>query len=144
MTSEVLSPDREKFVNRVRESLQNAEKYAARYRTTNTRLIVLATILSAAATVITGATAANGPLLLEGIPGWRLACTAGAILGFITTVSVGISQQLNLSDKALNGNQCASRLRFLDLALDTRARDWEDLVKEYEDIIRAYPEPIRG
>lgn len=143
-----MAPDSNKgrvhLKERVQEGLEKAEKYTQRHERLNSWLIIAGIVLSALATIITGTTAASGPVVLEGIPGWRLACAAGAGLGFATTVSIGLVQQLQLNEKASKGNLLASRLQFLDLAIDTGVRDLKDLLREYEEIARSYPEAIRG
>jgi hypothetical protein len=134
--------DRELFAGRVKESLERARQYAGRLRKLNTRLLIASVIASAAATLVAGVTAATGPIVGEGIPGWRLACIAAAGFGFVSTLSVGAHQQLGLSDKLADGHQCVARLKFLDLAMATGSRDWDEITKEYESILTAYPEVI--
>lgn len=88
-------------------------------------------------------TAAQGPIIGEGPPGWRISCIIAAVFGFATTVCVGLNQQLKLSDRLSKGNECAGRLRALDVAVATDSRDWDEVATEYQEIVRLYPEPIR-
>jgi hypothetical protein len=39
-------------------------------------------------------------------------------------------------------DQCVARLTFLDLAIDTGSRDWDQITKEYEAIVTSYPEVV--
>jgi hypothetical protein len=68
-----------------------------------------------------------------------MACIAGAIFGFATTVSVGLNQQLKLGERLSEANQCLGRLKFLDVAIDTGSRTWAEISEEYEEILRTYP-----
>lgn len=127
----------------VKESLQKADHYCAHLRRTNSRLLVFSVFSSGASTLVTGVTAAGGPVVGEGVPGWRLACIVGALFGFATTVSTSLNAQLKYSERLSEGNQCAARLRLLNTALATGRRTWEEAAKEYDDILKAYPEPLR-
>lgn len=133
---------RDLFVGRVRDSLERARGNAERLRKMNTRLLIAGVVTSAAATLVTGVTAATGPVVGEGIPGWRLACIVAAGFGFVSTLSVGVHQQLGLSDKLADGHQCVARLKFLDLAIATGSGDWDEITKEYESILTAYPDVV--
>jgi hypothetical protein len=134
--------DRDLFARRVKDSLVRARRYAERLRKINTRLLIAGVVTSAAATLVAGLTAATGPLVGEGIPGWRLACIVAAGFGFVSTLAVGVHQQLGVSDRLANGHQCLARLTFLDLAIDTGSRDWDDITKEYEAIVTSFPEVV--
>jgi len=130
------------LARRVRESLEKAEKHASRLKRMNTRLLILGVVNSGVSTLITGTTAANGPVVGEGVPGWRLACIAGAIFGFVTTVSVGLNQQLNFGERLSTANECLGRLRFLDVAIETESRSWDEIAKEYAKIVKEYPNVV--
>jgi hypothetical protein len=137
-----MQPDRKAFEQRLRQSLKQAKVYVSRFEKANTRMLVLGTVSSSAAALVTGLTAAAGPVVGEGIPGWRLACIVGAGLAFASSVFVGLNQQLRISDRLSMGNQCVGRLRFLDLAVDTGSRDWDEITKEYESIVTTYPQVL--
>jgi hypothetical protein len=137
-----MTTERAVFSNRVKQSLERARREVSRLRKVNTRLLVAGVIASAAATLVAGLTAASGPIVGEGIPGWRLACIVAAGFGFVSTLSVGVHQQLGLSDRLADGNQCVARLTFLDLAIDTGSRGWDEITEEYEAILTSYPEVI--
>jgi hypothetical protein len=138
----MMPPEREVLAQRVRGSLKRAEEYVARLEKANTRMLVLGVVSSSAAALVTGVTAAAGPLVGEGIPGWRLACIAGAVLAFASSLFVGLNQQLQIGDRLSEGNECTGRLRFLDLAIDTGSRGWDEITKEYEAIVTAYPKVL--
>jgi hypothetical protein len=133
--------DREKILTQhVRNSLAKAEADVNGLSRRNTRMIITGLSSSAAATLVAGVTAASGPVVGTGIPGWRLACSVAAILAFIATVATGVQQQLKYEERLVNGNQCVGRLRALDVALTTGSRSLDDIGSEYEDIARSYPE----
>jgi hypothetical protein len=134
--------DRDLFARRVKDSLLRARAYAERLRKINARLLIAGVVTSAAATLVAGLTAATGPLVGEGIPGWRMACIVAAGFGFVSTLAVGLHQQLGLSERLANGHQCVARLAFLDLAIDTGSRDWDEIAKEYEAVVTSYPEVV--
>ena len=138
--SQELEQNQDALARRVRQSLKKAEQYASRVRTRNTRLLVLGVFNSGVSTLVTGVTAALGPVVGDGIPGWRLACAVGAVFGFATTVSVGLNQQLKLGERLSEANQCLGRLKFLDVAMETGSRSWTEISEEYEEILRTYPD----
>lgn len=127
------------LARRIRQSLEKVEQHASRLKGTNTRLLVFGVFNSGVSTLVTGVTAAGGPVVGEGIPGWRMACIVGAVFGFATTVSVGLNQQLKLGERLSEANQCLGRLKFLDVAMDTGSRTWTEISEEYEEILRTYP-----
>jgi len=95
---------------------------------------------SAIATLVAGITSAAGPVIGSGIEGWRAACIAAAVLSFASTLITGISQQLRLGDRLLEGSQCAAKLKALDIGITVGSRPWEDVTREYEEIAISYPE----
>ena len=135
--------NREAFARRVNESLRKAEDYASRLQQTSTRLLASSIASSAATTLVTAVTAAQGPIVGEGPTGWRISCIVAAIFGFATTLLVGLNQQLKISDRLTQGNECAGRLKALDVAIATGSRSWDEITKEYEQVMRTYPEPVR-
>jgi hypothetical protein len=122
--------------------LSKAEAYASRLQTINTRLLVAGLLNSAGATLVAGVTAAGGPIVGEGIPGWRLACIVAAVLGFVSTVTIGLSQQLKISERLANGQECLGKLRRLDLSIATGSRNWDEITEEYQSIVATYPDVI--
>jgi hypothetical protein len=134
--------DREALVQRVKASLQKAEGAVSSLRTTSTRLIVAGVVSSAAATLVAGITAANGPVVGDGIEGWRAACLVAALFAFVSTISTGVNQQLKFNDRLAEGTQCVGQLRSLELAVATGSRNWAETVQEYEEIAKSYPEFI--
>ena len=134
--------DRESYTRRVKSSLNKAEAYASRLQTMNTRLLVVGLINSAGATLVAGVTAAGGPVVGEGIPGWRVACIVAAVLGFVSTVTIGLSQQLKISERLAEGKECLGKLRRIDLSIATGSRDWHEITDEYQSIVANYPDVI--
>jgi ABC-type uncharacterized transport system substrate-binding protein len=134
--------NRDALTQSVKKSLKKAEEIISGRKKTNTGLLVAAMTTSAASTLVAGITAAQGPVIGTGIEGWRVACIIAAVFGFASTVSTGLSQQLKVNDRVAEGNQCASKLRSLDVGITTGSRNWEEIVKEYEEIAKSYPEFI--
>jgi hypothetical protein len=138
MTGEPVQ-DREALTQSVKASLRKAEARTAGLQKANTRLLVAGIVSSTATTLVAVITAAQGPIVGEGVEGWRLACIVAAVFGFASTVCTGLTQQLKISDRLSEGNQCLGKLRALDVAITTGSRSWEEIVKEYEEIARACP-----
>ena len=126
--------DRTALAQRVKASLQKAEGIVSGLRKANARLLITGMASSAASTLVAGITAAQGPVVGEGIEGWRVACIVAAVFGFVSTVSTGLTQQLKISDRLSKGTQCVGRLKSLDIVIATGSRAWEEIVKEYEEI----------
>jgi hypothetical protein len=132
--------NRDKAIEQIRNSLRTVEQRAARLRRTHSTLLLTSMFSSALATLIAGVTAARGPVVGTGIPGWRLACGLAAVFGFVTTVSAGLSQQLRLGDQLSTHAQLLGRLRFLDVAVALGTRSLEDVSAEYAEIVKEAPE----
>lgn len=128
------------FAQMVKASLHRAEERASGLRQTNTRLLVASIVSSAATAVVAGGTSVMGPVVGQGIPGWRLACTVAAILAFTSTVCTALTQQMRIGERLTEGNQCVGRLRSLDLAIVAGGHSWEEVTEEYADIAKTYPE----
>jgi len=125
---------------KLRSSLEQAGNFVRKRKKLNTALVVSSVISSAAATLIAGLTAAQGPVVGTGTEGWRMACTAAAVFGFSATVSSGISQQLKVNEKLVLGTQCLKQLQTLDIGLSTGSKDIDEAAQEYRDIVHTYPE----
>ncbi len=128
------------FYNHVQSSLAKAQKAAVGFRRLNTTLVFTSLFSSALGTLITGLTVANGPLFGSGVDGWKVSCILGAVLGFLTTLSVGVSQQMQVSERLASSQSCTGRLRALDLILTTQSKPWEAVVQDYEAVLRDYPD----
>jgi hypothetical protein len=131
------------LASRVGDNLHKAERYVGRLRQTNTTLVVTSLLSSGATTLLTGATAAGGPAVGIGVGGWQLACVIAAGLGFVTTVCVGLNQQMQFADRLAKGLECLGRLKALDIAVVSGLRDDKELVAELEIILKVFPEPLR-
>jgi hypothetical protein len=138
-----INPSWENFTLRIKNSLEYAERQAANLRKTETRLQVITLVSSAAATLVAGVTAAQGPLVGEGDQGWRLACIAAAVFAFVCTVSTGLNQQLRINDRLAENIQCVGRLKSLDVAIVTGSRTRDEVKKDYEEVARTFPELIK-
>jgi hypothetical protein len=126
----------------VKASLKKTEKLVSDHRKTNTGLLIASMTFSAGSTLIAGITSAAGPVIGTGIEGWRMACIAAAVLGFISTISTGISQQLKINDQLLEGTQCLGKLRSLDTSITIGSRPRNEILSEYEELSRSYPKFI--
>ena len=135
--------NRQAFADKVRESVRHVESQASRLRAIYTRLLVFSVVNTAATTLVTGFTAAQGPFIGEGPTGWRVSCIIAAVLGFAATLSIGLNQQLRLSERLSEANLSLGRLRYLDVAIATGTREWDHITQEYQDILRLYPEALR-
>lgn len=140
--SEEPTLDRNALTQRARASLIRAEEIVSGLRKAHTRLLVLGMATSAAATLVAGITAAQGPMLGQGPEGWRLMCIIAAVFAFGSTASTGLHQQLKIGDRLSEGTQCVGRLKSLDVVMTTGSRGWDEIAKEYEEIAKTYPELI--
>jgi hypothetical protein len=136
------SQDSNAVAKSVKASLLKAEGIISGRRKANTSLLVTGMATSAASTFVAGLTAAQGPLIGEGIEGWRVSCIIAAVFAFAATISTGLSQQLKINDRIAEGTQCVGKLKSLDVAITTGSRSWEEITKEYEEIAKTYPEFI--
>lgn len=137
------TPKREEVIlRRISQGLERLSSRLRRLHRTNTALLVAAVLTSGLATLVTGITAATGPVIGEGIPGWRLACAVGAVFSFGASVSVGLNQSLKLGERLAQTRECNGRLRALEVALTTGSRSWHNVAAEYEEIVKAYPDLI--
>ena len=134
--------DRKLITNSIKSSLQKAQNFVSGRKRINSRLLVASMALSGASTLVAGITSAGGPIIGSGIEGWRLACIAAAVFGFSSTISTGVIQQLDSTDRLSKGKECLSKLRALDLGITTGKKNWEEIIKEYEDLAINYPELI--
>jgi hypothetical protein len=124
---------------RISASLKKAQQIAASLQKTNNWLMVASILCSALSTLVAGVTSVNGPVAGEGEAGWRLACIVAAILSLITSITVGINQQLRFSDRLAESNRCVGELRALDVAVITGNRNWEEIAKAYQAAVQQYP-----
>ena len=126
----------------IKASLRKAEGIVKGYEKNHTRLLVTTIVSSAGATMIAGVTAAVGQAAHIGTEGWRIACILAAIFGLVSTVSTGLTQQLKISDRLLEGRQGLSKLKHLDVVITTGSIGWDQIAREYEGIAQEYPELI--
>jgi hypothetical protein len=131
------------LAERVSRSLERAESYAIRLGRTNGSLSLGGIVTSAALTALTGWTSVAGPVFGSSVSAWRLTCILAAVLGFLSTVFMALSQQLRLGDRLARANECIGRLKSLDLSLFSNAQSVEEIWKEYSEILRQYPEELR-
>jgi hypothetical protein len=130
----------DKLEQKIRVSLSSADAYTKHNQKLNSALTITTIVSSALTAFLTGLTAAQGPVVIQGVLDWQGACSLGAILSVITTISSGVSQQMNISKRLIEGSQCAGRLRALELIASTKAREASEITIEYAEILRTYSE----
>lgn len=134
--------NQELITRSIKSSLLKAQEFVSSRQKTNSRLLVASMAFSGASTLVAGITSAGGPIIGSGIEGWRLACIAAAVFGLSSTISTGVIQQLDSTDRLSDGKECLNKLRSLDLGITTGRRNWEEIIKEYEELAINYPELI--
>ncbi len=130
------------LLKRIRASLSDADSYTQRNQRLNSILGIITIVGSALTAFLTALTAAQGPTVIPGVLDWQVACSVGAVLSFITTISSGVSQQMNISQRLVLGSQCVGRLRALELVAATQTRGTAEITNEYAEILRMYAETI--
>ena len=128
---------------RIRASLAQADTYTRGKQRLNSTLTITTIIASALTAFITGLTALQGPVVIPGVLEWQGACAIGAVLSLVTAITSGVSQQMNISQRLIEGTQCAGRLRALELIASTQTRNAAEITAEYADILRTYGEVVR-
>ena len=134
--------DNSVLIGEIKSSLQKTQKVVAVRKRTNSRLLLAGMAFSGASTLVAGITSAGGPIVGSGIEGWRVACILAAIFGFSATISTGVLQQRESTDQLAKGKECLSKLRSLDLVINSGKNDWEETVKKYDELTINYPELI--
>ena len=132
--------DYKAFAQIVKESLQKTQVNISGLRKTNTWLLITSIVSSAVTTLVAGGTAAVGPVVGTGTPGWRLACIVAAVFAFTSAVATALTQQMKTGERLVQGVECVGRLRALEVAIATGSQSWEEITKEYGEITRIYPE----
>lgn len=132
------------LISDIHESFKNVEAKASRLRSFNTSLLITSIVTAAATTLVTAVTAASGPIIGQGVGGWKISCIIAAVLGFVTTVSVGTNQALGFTQRLSRINECAGRLKYLDVSIKTGRAGMEDIAKEYSEIVRDFAADVRG
>jgi hypothetical protein len=135
-------PNLRAIARSVKSSLAKTEKFISDHKKTHSGFLITSMTFSSASTLVAGITSAAGPVVGSGIEGWRMACIAAAVLGFIATLSTGISQQLKMDDQLLEGRQCLGKLKALDTSITIGSRTRDEIIQEYEGISRNYPKFI--
>ena len=130
----------DKLEQKIHASLANADLYTQRNQKLNSALAITVIVSSALTAFLTGLTAAQGPVVIQGVLDWQGACSIGAVLSVITTISSGVSQQMNISRRLIEGSQCVGRLRALELVASTKTREVSEITNEYAEILRTYAE----
>ncbi len=131
------------LTERVNQNLTRLDAQLVRLRRSHARLTITNIGSSAATTLVAGVTTVAGPVIGEGIPGWRLACGVAALFAFIATLAGGLVQQSKYEERLARGDQCLGRLKALNVSIATGRRGWDEIGAEFEDLARTYPEYIQ-
>jgi len=119
--------------NRIKleETVRNLKKINARYT-------YISIIASALATLLSGLTAALGPLVGQGAPAWKLTCGSVAVLTAFAGLFTGIHQRFSIPEKLAKAYTCLGRLNSFEIALTITQRDPIMVAKEYEEFAVGY------
>jgi hypothetical protein len=137
-----LGEDQQALLERVMKSLRKSEKTSLELSNKNTLLLLTGLLTSTAATLVAGITVAAGPIIGEGVGGWKLACAVAAVLAFSSTVSIGLGQQLRIAERLSTTNQCRGRLNSLKVIISTTNHSLEEVANEYAQIALSFPELV--
>jgi hypothetical protein len=130
------SPDL--LIQRVQDSLKQAQAYTTRHRKLHTTLTIMGIITSALTTLVAGGTATQGMLSPTRLDWPVAACSLAALLSLVAAITGGLNQQWNLAERLMQGQNCVGRLRAIDVAFATGSRSPEELARDYEDIVRTF------
>jgi hypothetical protein len=133
-------PDRQVLAGRIAKSLQEARQYAAKAQKRHNGLSLTGIFSSGVVTLLTGWTSAAGPVMGSGIDAWRATCIVAAVLGFIATAVMSVSQQMNLGERMRQGNECLGRLRSLEVGLELGSIAPAQAAGEYAAVLKEYPQ----
>ena len=130
------------IVMRITENLGRVETRVTQLRRTNVRVTGLSLLLSTAATLLAGLTAAAGPLAGEGPPAWRWTCGIIAVVTAAAALTTGFQQRFQIPEQLARALACAGRLRGIELSLQLGRVAPEQAGHEYEQLIATYPEEL--
>jgi hypothetical protein len=108
---------RDELLNTVREALRRAERYCAKTRRWDTRLLIISILCGAVATVLAGGTVIGGNRALETVGGWRILCSIVALLTASGTVAGALHKSFQITTRLSSAEKCVARLRALDAAI---------------------------
>jgi hypothetical protein len=128
---------------RIAENLHRVTQQGVGLRKLNTALIITTLVSSGLTTVLTGVTAARGPVIASGVAGWQLACAIAAVLSFVGALCTGIAQQMRVGERLAKTLECLGRLKALDASVLAGSRADSEIAAEYENILRSYGEVLR-
>ena len=133
----------EAIAQRIAEHLRQAKRHGAGLKKQKAVLVVVGLVGSGLATLVAGVTAANGPVVGSGTPGWRLACAVAAVLSLLGGVCAGLKEQLQVGERAAKAMECLGRLGALEASVLTGIRGQGEIAAEYESILKTYPDVLR-
>jgi hypothetical protein len=123
-------------------NIARVDQYVARTRAQNNRIMLTSISASGISTLVAGLTSAVGEAAQIGVAGWRMACIVAAALGFVATITAGVSQQRNLAEKVSTGKECLSRLKYLNTVMAMGTKPAAEVSQEYQDLVVRFPELI--
>jgi hypothetical protein len=130
------------LLEKIRDGIRKSDVLSATLKKRNSRYITVGIVASALSTVIAGATAAIGPVIAQGPPGWKLTCGLVAVCAGVATVFNGLQQQLSIAEKLAKATSCSGKLHSLEFALTINNRVPSEVVREYETLLSTYPEIV--
>lgn len=92
----------------IKSNLLKTQSFVTSRKKVHSGLLIASMVFSGVSTLVAGITSAGGPIIGSGIEGWRLACIIAAIFGFSATISTGVIQQLDSTDRLSEGKACLS------------------------------------
>lgn len=127
---------------RITEILRRLVQKGAGLRKLNTALIFTSLVSSGLTTLLTGLTAARGPMIGSGTAGWQLACVIAAAVSFVGALCTGVAQQMRVGERLAKTLECLGRLKALDASVVTGSRADSEIAAEFESILRAYADVL--
>ena len=128
---------------RISEHIRAVAKRGAALRKLHTLLIVTSLVSSGLTSLLTGVTAARGPIIGSGTQGWQLACLLAAVLSFVGALCTGLTQQMRVGERLAKTLECLGHLRALDASVIAERRADTEIATEYESLLRTYGDVLR-
>jgi hypothetical protein len=127
------------LLERLQAEIARADRAILRLAKLHRWFVVGGLSLTGLATAVAGFASAAGPPVGEGPPAWRITCGAVAFCTALAGVFTGLNERFDYGGRLASARTCATRLRALELSLSIRARDEEDVARQYEEILSQHP-----
>ena len=126
------------LLKRIQDSRLKVETVSKNLKKANSRFIYISIIASSLATLLSGLTAALGPLAGQGAPAWKITCGGVAVLTAFAGIFTGLHQRMSIPERLSKCYLCLGKLNSLELALTVTKRDPLGVAKDFEDVIVSY------